>query len=140
MNYTQDDLLTCYGYDSLKQIFYANDLKIKTFFLKGDVRCFCNLPVCVKSNYMCKSIGLNVTCFMRHGLDYVTYGCTELVKSNYECVNQDDWISSNDSLNKIQNKNSNRTICCKEDMCNYIKNWHFSNDNQERKNEKKKGI
>lgn len=83
--------------------------------VKGDIRCYCNLPLCVVTGYMCKS-ALNV-CYTEHfsyssDLSRSRHGCVELLRheKRNECTK-----SGTPATNTIPS-----VLCCTNDMCNYV--------------------
>ncbi|KAL1497307.1 hypothetical protein ABEB36_008292 [Hypothenemus hampei] len=113
---------------------FFQSFKIPTPLLQvsfGHVRCFCNLPPCVLTGYMCKSsIGL---CFsdLQNSTTGQTYrgrhGCIE-----YLTESQRDHCSMSDNEGQLP-KNSNNgqekevirkslLVCCANDMCNHVDN------------------
>uniref|UniRef100_A0A672RY43 BMP and activin membrane-bound inhibitor homolog n=1 Tax=Sinocyclocheilus grahami TaxID=75366 RepID=A0A672RY43_SINGR len=79
---------------------------------KGEIRCYCDVPHCVATGYMCKS-ELNA-CFTRT-LDPqstkspLSHGCYDpLLNSGKTCHPEYDTIHGSATLQ-----------CCHEDMCNY---------------------
>lgn len=61
-------------------------LLIFTSSAYGDIRCYCNHPVCVRTGYMCKSSGANAACYSEHlafgtidTSDKSRHGCIELL-------------------------------------------------------------
>ena len=50
-------------------------------FVLGDIRCHCNLPKCVQTGYMCKSIGESAACYSSvDGISEISrHGCIELL-------------------------------------------------------------
>lgn len=86
--------------------------------VKADVRCYCNLPVCVITSYMCKSsLGTCVSDHFGHSGDQwrSRHACLELVLNDHEgpseCPNES---STEESVRPVR-------TCCKEDMCNYFR-------------------
>lgn len=94
------------------------------------VRCFCNLPSCVGTAYMCKSSGGG--CFSElldqgsnHGAfprdDYKgLHGCVELLNDR----NQRKWCENNDGSSsktnyRKRNQSKSLLLCCYHDMCNH---------------------
>lgn len=83
------------------------------------VRCYCNLPTCVSTNYMCKSDGGGCFSEFRAATGVASsyrgrHGCLELLDQSTEklkCQNEEDEIQ----------ENPNNTIlhCCYHNMCNY---------------------
>lgn len=84
---------------------------------KDELRCHCNLPVCVATGYMCKSaMGM---CFSeivdRSDLSKSRHGCLELLTSdNVEACHNEPSSSS------AQHLHSQRplVLCCQDDLCN----------------------
>ncbi|KAK4018444.1 uncharacterized protein LOC116916606 [Daphnia magna] len=90
---------------------------------KDELRCHCNLPVCVTTGYMCKSaMG---TCFSeivdRSDLSRSRHGCLELLSSDHQVCH------SSQSHNNGRHAAGHRhlhpqrplVLCCQDDLCNY---------------------
>ncbi|KRZ44654.1 BMP and activin membrane-bound inhibitor -like protein, partial [Trichinella pseudospiralis] len=119
------------------------------------LRCYCNLPSCIKSAYMCKS---KIGCFedfepstwKRSNQNGVWRGCLELkAEKPYKCVTEftsetvgksatdgHRSLSGGEKVATLLEQLSTAAVvrCCKEDMCNYfsysdIQNQHFQSDN-----------
>ncbi|XP_073970642.1 uncharacterized protein isoform X1 [Rhodnius prolixus] len=81
-----------------------------------EIRCFCNMPECVGTNYMCKSDMLG--CFSQLlpslDVDRAEHGCVDLLprEKNIECQNVPGSTGSG-----LQ---GSLLLCCYEDMCNHI--------------------
>lgn len=78
-----------------------------------DIRCYCNLPACVSTGYMCKSA--QGTCFSEvvdhSDLSKTRHGCVELLsRPSNECITHPN----------AKARVSPSLMCCNEDMCNYI--------------------
>lgn len=97
------------------------------------VRCFCNLPSCVGTAYMCKSSGGG--CFSElldqsnptagfPGGDYKgLHGCVELLSDRNQrkwCENSDG--SSSKTNYRKRNQSKSLLLCCYHDMCNHADN------------------
>jgi len=94
----------------------------------GEVRCFCNLPACVSTGYMCKS-SPGGGCFSDlHRRNYPNnennsqyggrHGCVELL-TNKE---QRDWCQRypNENLSRRKSPHLKSLLhCCYEDLCNH---------------------
>ncbi|XP_014678037.1 PREDICTED: BMP and activin membrane-bound inhibitor homolog [Priapulus caudatus] len=90
--------------------------------VRAEIRCYCNLPACVATGYMCKAH--HGACFSRiaNELDIAKshHGCSGMLADPQEretCVH----------LNGSKAKDGGEgkwpmVLCCKEDMCNYIDN------------------
>ncbi|KRX90144.1 BMP and activin membrane-bound inhibitor -like protein [Trichinella pseudospiralis] len=140
-------------------IFYAFvDVAYLLHFNSGEsllLRCYCNLPSCIKSAYMCKS---KIGCFedfepstwKRSNQNGVWRGCLELkAEKPYKCVTEftsetvgnsatdgHRSLSGGEKVATLLEQLSTAAVvrCCKEDMCNYfsysdIQNQHFQSDN-----------
>jgi len=97
--------------------------------LKDELRCHCNLPVCVTTGYMCKSaMG---TCFSeivdRSDLSKSRHGCLELITSSdqSEAVchhhHQSTERRQHHKHQQQQHQQHQRptVLCCQDDLCNY---------------------
>ncbi|OUC42782.1 BMP and activin membrane-bound inhibitor, partial [Trichinella nativa] len=118
------------------------------------LRCYCNLPSCIKSAYMCKS---KIGCFedfepsswKNSNQNGVWRGCLELkAEKPYKCVTEFTLetvgksatdghrsLSSGEKAAALLEQLSTAAVvrCCKEDMCNYfsysdIQNQHLQSD------------
>ncbi|CAG2112695.1 unnamed protein product, partial [Medioppia subpectinata] len=106
----------------------------------GDIRCYCNLPQCVRTGYMCKSSGASAACYSEQSIDtngdgitsdhISRHGCIELPQQMRDmCVKPlpqsppSQQTHHNHHSHSHRHHNSNQSInCCFEDMCNYVKN------------------
>lgn len=94
------------------------------------VRCFCNLPACVSTGYMCKSSKggcfsdlLNpVNQALSNNVYRGIHGCVELLND----MEQRDWCQTNiTNMSKgTQKKKNEKSVlhCCYHDMCNHADN------------------
>ncbi|XP_066993753.1 uncharacterized protein [Anabrus simplex] len=85
----------------------------------GDIHCFCNLPVCVTTSYMCKSEGSGCfSDFMDYSMDVykARHGCLELLSSDRheQCHNQPGPGGNGHGHHK------SLLLCCHKDMCNHV--------------------
>ncbi|XP_057656803.1 uncharacterized protein LOC130894190 isoform X1 [Diorhabda carinulata] len=91
------------------------------------VRCFCNLPTCMMTGYMCKSS--NGGCFSdvpeSTDHDKGRHGCLELLEQKYRCHGKTG-INEKTTFRKKENTKS-RLMCCHYDMCNHIENPQTKN-------------
>ncbi|XP_067141292.1 BMP and activin membrane-bound inhibitor homolog [Centruroides vittatus] len=86
--------------------------------VEGDIRCYCNLPLCVVTGYMCKST-LNA-CYTEHfsyssDLSRSRHGCLDQLRheKRTQCAKR--------GVDAAAATTSNPSIlCCTEDMCNYV--------------------
>jgi BMP and activin membrane-bound inhibitor (BAMBI) N-terminal domain len=102
-------------------------------------RCYCNLPSCVKTGYMCKS--MTGACFAQLSLDgaasdggghaHVRYACAEFLPS--ETDRQACHVTAGDAgrvtlrrrglpttaPSETESEQWAETVCCATDMCNY---------------------
>jgi len=93
---------------------------------KDELRCHCNLPVCVTTGYMCKSaMG---TCFSeivdRSDLSKSRHGCLELLSSDKSetCHNQPSKSRGHHHSNPAHrhlHPQKPLVLCCQDDLCNY---------------------
>ncbi|KAG5893426.1 hypothetical protein JTB14_017866 [Gonioctena quinquepunctata] len=92
-------------------------------FSTDHIRCFCNLPSCVTTGYMCKSSGGG--CFSEV-IDQSTsvyrgrHGCLELLNeqdTHLKCQRRG--LNERTTIRRKENSNS-LLICCYHDMCNHI--------------------
>ncbi|XP_045475447.1 BMP and activin membrane-bound inhibitor homolog isoform X2 [Harmonia axyridis] len=91
------------------------------YYTKDYVRCFCNLPSCVHTGYMCKSSGAGCFFDLWEGTGHPTgyrgrHGCLELINTKEtQCTNDRETIRTN-------KKNSSKRYihCCSQDMCNHM--------------------
>ncbi|XP_074036374.1 uncharacterized protein [Leptinotarsa decemlineata] len=87
------------------------------------VRCFCNLPSCVTTGYMCKSSG--GTCFsdvidQSASVYRGHHGCLELLnEEDQQSKCQRRGINERTTIRRKENSKS-LLICCHHDMCNHI--------------------
>ncbi|KAG8178267.1 hypothetical protein JTE90_015679 [Oedothorax gibbosus] len=92
--------------------------------VKADVRCYCNLPACVTSGYMCKSsAGICISDHFGFNGDLwqSRHACLELVEN----VQQMEPRECPKTLPDIVLEAGTiypATFCCREDMCNYFRN------------------
>lgn len=98
--------------------------------LKDELRCHCNLPVCVTTGYMCKSaMG---TCFSevvdRSDLSKSRHGCLELITSDPSeavCHHHHQSTERRHHNKQQQQKQQHQqhqrptVLCCQDDLCNY---------------------
>ncbi|XP_022248936.1 BMP and activin membrane-bound inhibitor homolog [Limulus polyphemus] len=86
----------------------------------GEIRCYCNFPICINTGYMCKS-GLG-SCFSEYrqstysnGQSRASHGCLEFLKDRSRALcNQ---LSRHANVSK---QIFSKLLCCEEDMCNYM--------------------
>ncbi|GAB0087820.1 Activin_recp domain-containing protein [Sergentomyia squamirostris] len=88
-----------------------------------DIRCYCNLPICITTSYMCRTAATG-GCFseMKEWSDSddlpVRHGCLELLGDNDR-----DLKCHTDGGKQHQIRTSTALIsCCQEDMCNHVDN------------------
>ncbi|XP_035217269.1 BMP and activin membrane-bound inhibitor homolog, partial [Stegodyphus dumicola] len=96
--------------------------------VKADVRCYCNLPVCVTSGYMCKSsLGICVSDFFDYSGDLwrSRHACLELISKNSQEMAP---LECPDSDPELEKRTYPTRLCCQEDMCNYFRNVVDSQD------------
>ncbi|XP_013790403.1 BMP and activin membrane-bound inhibitor homolog [Limulus polyphemus] len=86
---------------------------------EGEIRCYCNLPSCVNTGYMCKSS--HNLCFSdvensgySNDLSRSRHGCLELLNDQKKALCQ---VKAR-SL-KLSPGASFKVFCCEKDMCNY---------------------
>ena len=94
-----------------------------------DLRCYCNLPDCVRTAYMCKS---ELGCFqeLAETASSGRIGCLELLptKEDHVClrVSTSTTVRYRDKRRAANNRrhssadNAALLRCCHEDMCNYV--------------------
>uniref|UniRef100_A0A1B6FSL3 BMP and activin membrane-bound inhibitor homolog n=1 Tax=Cuerna arida TaxID=1464854 RepID=A0A1B6FSL3_9HEMI len=82
----------------------------------SEIRCYCNLPECITTSYMCKSEGLG--CFSDilafSDVNKASHGCLDLLQSGRQ--------------DQCQNEPSSRSVaqprslllCCYRDLCNHV--------------------
>ncbi|XP_018335891.1 BMP and activin membrane-bound inhibitor homolog isoform X2 [Agrilus planipennis] len=91
------------------------------------VRCFCNLPVCVSSGYMCKSGGGGCFSDVQDGTSETRqapsyqgrHGCLELITDKEQRA----WCEKgNNSKSSTKKRQHPRSLfhCCYHDMCNHV--------------------
>uniref|UniRef100_T1IKU3 BMP and activin membrane-bound inhibitor homolog n=1 Tax=Strigamia maritima TaxID=126957 RepID=T1IKU3_STRMM len=85
----------------------------------AEIRCYCNLPACVTTGYMCKSN--QSTCFSEmsiHANDplHSRHGCIEFLQRPKEDV----CLGFNNNA-KLSVAKIPLLLCCQEDMCNYAR-------------------
>ncbi|XP_050510550.1 uncharacterized protein LOC126887198 [Diabrotica virgifera virgifera] len=84
------------------------------------VRCFCNLPSCILTGYMCKSSGGG--CFsdviVPGNDDKGRHGCLEFLEEKYRCHGKSG-INERTTIRRKENSKSH-LMCCHHDMCNHI--------------------
>lgn len=80
-----------------------------------EIRCYCNLPVCISTSYMCKSEGLG--CFS----DLIAY--VDVNKARHGCLD----LLERERQTQCQNEPSSRVtepqsllLCCHHDLCNHV--------------------
>lgn len=80
-----------------------------------EIRCYCNLPVCISTSYMCKSEGLG--CFS----DLINY--VDVNKARHGCLD----LLERERQTQCQNEPSSRVtepqsllLCCHHDLCNHV--------------------
>lgn len=87
--------------------------------LKPDhVRCFCNLPTCVSTSYMCKSSSGG--CYsevdsMEEPGYRVNHGCIEYLNEPDCLLNTEEIVQKNEEPKRL-------LVCCTNDLCNHIDN------------------
>ncbi|KAI4461272.1 riia domain-containing protein 1 [Holotrichia oblita] len=100
--------------------------------IERHVRCFCNLPICVSTGYMCKS--KSGSCFSSlshqapnaHNTYKGLHGCLELLTD----PEQKDWCkaNANSQIGRTKKQHSRSLLhCCYSDMCNYVDNPETTN-------------
>ncbi|CAG9859873.1 unnamed protein product [Phyllotreta striolata] len=90
------------------------------------VRCFCNLPNCIMTGYMCKSSGGG--CFSKINQtnnDNSQHGCLELLKEKYKCHGK----AAPHERTTFRRKENARShlMCCHHDLCNHIESPQTKN-------------
>ncbi|XP_023721022.1 uncharacterized protein LOC111871871 isoform X2 [Cryptotermes secundus] len=81
--------------------------------LAGDIRCFCNLPPCVSTGYMCKSEGGG--CFS----DLEDY--SDVYKARHGCLEMLDGVRQDQCHQPGSSRSLSQMLwCCHKDMCNHI--------------------
>ncbi|GLV34195.1 hypothetical protein CBL_00125 [Carabus blaptoides fortunei] len=96
-----------------------------------NVRCYCNLPICVSTGYMCKSEGGG--CFSEvvdpdQPPSFRSPSSADVYKGRHGCLellqDKDQWAECRNmpSANKATTKGHPRSLllCCFKDMCNHI--------------------
>ncbi|XP_046635617.1 uncharacterized protein LOC124314453 [Daphnia pulicaria] len=90
---------------------------------KDELRCHCNLPVCVTTGYMCKSaMG---TCFSeivdRSDLSRSRHGCLELLSSDHQVCHSSQAHGNGRHAAGHHHLHPQRplVLCCQDDLCNY---------------------
>ncbi|KAG8332797.1 hypothetical protein J6590_015625 [Homalodisca vitripennis] len=85
-------------------------------YIFPEIRCYCNLPECITTSYMCKSEGLG--CFSDilafSDVNKASHGCLDLLQSGRQ--------------DQCQNEPSSRSVaqprslllCCYRDLCNHV--------------------
>ncbi|CAL1289368.1 unnamed protein product [Larinioides sclopetarius] len=92
--------------------------------VKADVRCYCNLPACVTSGYMCKSsVGVCVSDHFGFNGDIwqSRHTCLELLADEAKQIKPLECPPNFPDVVLDSGKFPAR-FCCKEDMCNYFRN------------------
>ncbi|GJQ71629.1 hypothetical protein Trydic_g11328 [Trypoxylus dichotomus] len=97
----------------------------------GHVRCFCNLPICVSTGYMCKSVSGSCFSSLSHQAPHTydaykgLHGCLELLTDK----EQKEFCKANSNSSVRRKKKHPRTLlqCCYSDMCNYMDNPDTTN-------------
>lgn len=85
---------------------------------QGEIRCYCNQPVCVATAYMCKSS--QGVCFSEVSSQ------SDISKSRHGCVEQLHQLRHDVCQKRIRNarihkgKTAPLIMCCSEDLCNYV--------------------
>lgn len=85
---------------------------------QGEIRCYCNLPVCVATSYMCKSS--KGFCFSE------VPNQNDVSKSRHGCIELLHQLGHEACQKRLRNarvhkgKTTSWLMCCSEDMCNYI--------------------
>ncbi|XP_054715098.1 BMP and activin membrane-bound inhibitor homolog [Uloborus diversus] len=90
--------------------------------VKADVRCYCNLPVCVTSGYMCKSpLGVCISDHFGFSDDLwqSRHACIELISDASQQVEP---LKCPNTLQGVEIQTYPTRLCCREDMCNYFRN------------------
>ncbi|XP_075237032.1 uncharacterized protein LOC142333594 [Lycorma delicatula] len=101
---------------------------------QDEVRCYCNLPICITTGYMCKTTNKKGSgCFtdvtVSVPVQRAAHGCLDLLDSikRTQCrnepsvVNSDEqFVKSTDVVNDITTESSSLLLCCNEDMCNHV--------------------
>jgi len=89
----------------------------------GTLRCFCNLPICASTNFMCLTNNLSGGCFSEiHQFESEArlpkhHGCVEFLKKNKTdlvCDNVPRKHSLAPPFGEIL------VLCCQENLCNYL--------------------
>uniref|UniRef100_V5GPZ6 BMP and activin membrane-bound inhibitor n=1 Tax=Anoplophora glabripennis TaxID=217634 RepID=V5GPZ6_ANOGL len=99
-------------------------------FSSDYVRCFCNLPSCVTTGYMCKSSGGG--CFSdlqeQSSVYKGRHGCLELLsdKEQKSRCNSKGGINERTTIRRKDNPKS-LFLCCHHDMCNHIESPQTKN-------------
>jgi len=81
-----------------------------------EIRCYCNLPACITTSYMCKSEGLG--CFS----NLVAFA--DVTKASHGCLD----LLDGERQDQCQNEPSSHTVtqprslllCCYRDLCNHV--------------------
>jgi len=85
---------------------------------EGEIRCYCNLAVCVSTGYMCKS-GVG-SCFSevsgRRDVGHSRHGCVEMLHETRREACQRHFRN----ISTIRSDQWPLVMCCAEDMCNYV--------------------
>jgi len=93
-------------------------------YSSDDIRCYCNLPVCVSTSYMCKSDA--GVCFSEivEDIEYRTFRGQEGYKRRHGCL---ELLEDEDQKSECRNmliggsfRGHRSLFCCSKDMCNHV--------------------
>lgn len=90
-----------------------------------EIHCYCNLPNCITTSYMCKS---ESGCFKKFEHATVQYGCLDFVEKKTRCSDY-----SNQTTNSSSVDSEFIYDCCFSDMCNNDMNDIHINEPDEQK-------
>lgn len=89
--------------------------------IRAELRCYCNLPVCVSTGYMCKTS--KGACFTKinneMGLTLYEHGCSDDSRPSW--MDNKDNVCSKKHRSRHKEGKWPKLLCCKKDMCNYYK-------------------
>lgn len=84
----------------------------------GEIRCYCNLPSCVSTGYMCKSNAGRCFSQITDDVSQSKHGCLEhLHQSKHSACKSEHGSKRRGNLPVLK--------CCKDDMCNYASNFNI---------------
>ncbi|CAD7087830.1 unnamed protein product [Hermetia illucens] len=91
----------------------------------GDIRCFCNLPQCITTSYVCRTerSGSNSGCFseINNPINKAAtrHGCVELLKKENRTLC--DNVPQKETFRRNRDKDFEVLfLCCQDDMCNHV--------------------